>query len=165
MSESVGELTPLSGSAVGVEKVEQTAGGAVGSKCYGCGGSVSSYPNGCPQCGAPMCCETCCRADAAMAGRVADVAEAYAWKVLAKKRQTLISALDTQVRQQQTHIEVLQDEVRRLTGGLAAISGSPPYITRDAMKSVAYDVVFNLIERDVAEFQLFKRAEKEETAP
>jgi hypothetical protein len=26
-----------------------------------CGGKVYSYPYGCPRCGAPTCCDTCCK--------------------------------------------------------------------------------------------------------
>lgn len=29
-------------------------------QCEACGASVSSYPNGCPGCGAPQCCQPCC---------------------------------------------------------------------------------------------------------
>lgn len=28
--------------------------------CDDCGAKVSSYPNGCPGCGAPNCCQSCC---------------------------------------------------------------------------------------------------------
>ena len=29
-------------------------------KCETCGSEVSSYPMGCPGCGAPNCCQRCC---------------------------------------------------------------------------------------------------------
>lgn len=31
--------------------------------CSTCGAQVNHYRNGCPGCGAPVCCESCCRAD------------------------------------------------------------------------------------------------------
>lgn len=33
-------------------------------RCDTCGAKVSSYPNGCPTCGAPQCCQWCCKRDA-----------------------------------------------------------------------------------------------------
>lgn len=32
-------------------------------KCETCGSKVSSYPMGCPGCGAPNCCQRCCDED------------------------------------------------------------------------------------------------------
>jgi hypothetical protein len=30
-------------------------------KCDNCGSVATNYPMGCPLCGAPVCCEKCCR--------------------------------------------------------------------------------------------------------
>ena len=30
-------------------------------RCDDCGSKLSSYPNGCPTCGAPECCQSCCK--------------------------------------------------------------------------------------------------------
>lgn len=30
-------------------------------RCEECGAKLSSYPNGCPTCGAPVCCQQCCK--------------------------------------------------------------------------------------------------------
>ena len=39
-------------------------------RCDHCGAKVSSYPNGCPGCGAPQCCQSCCDKQNAIAGRL-----------------------------------------------------------------------------------------------
>lgn len=44
---------------------------------------------------------------------------------------------------------------------LVMLCAAPPEITRKAMASVAYDTVFNLIPKDVAEFQLVERSKAE----
>jgi hypothetical protein len=102
--------------------------------------------------------------DSAMAERIAGKVVDHAYQVLAEKRQALIAALDAQIRQLQTHNEVLSDEVKRLSGCLAAMARSDLNATAKAYKSVAYDTVFNLITPDVAEFQLDCRStlEREE---
>lgn len=38
------------------------------SEVHDCEATAQSYPNGCPGCGAPMCCEQCCRAESAQTG-------------------------------------------------------------------------------------------------
>lgn len=48
-------------------------------KCE-CGEVLSSYPNGCPTCGAPVCCNKCCREDVveySMVMTFLDGSEAY----------------------------------------------------------------------------------------
>ena len=44
---------------------------------------------------------------------------------------------------------------------LVLLCAAPPEITRKAMASVAYDTVFNLIPKEVAEFQLVERSKAE----
>lgn len=59
-------------------------------RCEDCGSKVSSYPKGCPQCGAPECCQSCCKrhtAESALAA-LREQAERDA-KVIEEMRQTL----------------------------------------------------------------------------
>lgn len=64
-----------------------------------------------------------------------------------------------------TEVDEIRKELHRVSACLMAIARAPLGVTPNAMSSVAYDTVFNLIPPDVAEFQLVDRSRREATAP
>lgn len=58
-------------------------------------------------------------------------------------------------------IVCLEKENHRLRDILVLLCSVTPDITREAMRTVAYDAAFNLIPKDVAKFQLKRRSKTE----
>lgn len=55
-------------------------------------------------------------------------------------------------------IERLRNEQARLSAGLTALNMAPKTAPASVLRSVAYDIAFNLIDAETAEFQIKRRA-------
>lgn len=63
-------------------------------RCEHCGARISSYPNGCPGCGAPQCCQSCCERQNAITRAEAVEAQLAAERAARERMETALREIE-----------------------------------------------------------------------